>query len=140
VPKQDKPKQEEHVNPLLQDTSNGFDGAPKGWGVVEEEKVIPAPIPEPVPTPSLPPLLYQSAPSAEYMARPFDRRYDKQAANVNPYLHGALAALTRILKQTKTEQFEEMMLDYLKKHTAELERYPDLVRYYDEEMRKKHNL
>jgi hypothetical protein len=60
--------------------------------------------------------------------------------NVNPYLSGALSALARVLKQTKTEQYEEMALDYLKKHDDLLKRYPDLVHLYDEEMRKKHNL
>jgi hypothetical protein len=155
VPRQPKKPEEEHINPLLKNTSQGFGNAPKGWGAAEEEEeeeeektpVPPAQSPIPIlpssaPTPpeQLPPLLYKSSPSAEYMMRPFDRRYDKQAVNINPYLSGALAAAARVLKQTKTEQYEEMMLDYIRKHADILERYPDLVRGYEEEMRKKHNL
>lgn len=87
-----------------------------------------------------PPLLYNTPPSAEWVARPFDRQYDKQAINANPYLVGAIEALGKLLKLTKTEMYEEMMADYIKKHESVLEGHSDLVRLMEEKYRKKHNL
>lgn len=59
--------------------------------------------------------------------RPFDRRYDKQAINVNPYYAGAMEALAKVTKTSKTEQLEEMMRWYLAQHEQDLLENEDVV-------------
>jgi hypothetical protein len=86
------------------------------------------------------PLLYTSAPSAEWIARPFDRQYDKQAMNANPYLIGAVEALGKLLRKTKTEMYEEMMAEYVKRHEGMLQQNADVVRHFEKKYREKHSL
>lgn len=108
------------------------------------QEVAPTPLPsvpmQPEGTSTEPPLLYVSQPSADWIARPFDRQYDKQALNAHPYLIGAVEALGKLLKMTKTEMYEDMMRDFLAKHQTELEARPDVVREREEKYRKKHHL
>jgi len=90
--------------------------------------------------PALPPLLYKSEPSDEYLGRPFDRQYDKGALNANPYLMGAFDALAKLLKKDKYEIFEELMREFIHQHEHLLEQHEKLVRDKEEKYRKKHNL
>jgi hypothetical protein len=162
VPKQNK-KEEEHHNPLLQDTREDF-GPAHGWLTTPTKEETPVTTvtetkqPEPVTpiqtttTPVAPPiqttqpqlaevpLLYKSEPSAEWLMRTFDQQRHKGALVGNPYLLGAVDAIETLLRYKKYEVHEEMMRDFIEKHKDVLEARPDVVRMCEEKYREKFKL
>lgn len=149
-----KPETEEHINPLLKDTRTGFAPAP-GWTTPDLEEEEPEAPPIQPPTPQIPvaaptqptpqqteepPLLYKSQPSAEYLMRPYDRQRDKQALNADPYKIGAVEAICKLMRITKTDAFDEMMDMFLSKYADILESRPDVVRLAEQKYREKHHI
>lgn len=86
------------------------------------------------------PLLYKSEHSADWLTRSYIDQYDKQALSADPYYIGAVEAGCVLLRMSKTEAFNEMMVDWLSKHADVLEARPDVVRLKEEKYRKKHRI
>lgn len=158
-----KPPIKRPENPLFRDTSKTEDQSMKLVDLVKENKPEPemppvavqpeeatlSPAPAPMATqPTQPapvqekeqPLLYKSEHSADWLIRPYIDQYDKQALSADPYYIGAVEAGCVLLRMSKTEAFNEMMVDWLAKHADVLEARPDVVRLKEEKYRKKHRI
>lgn len=86
-------------------------------------------------------LLYNTPPSPDFLARPFERQKDRQTIYIDAYKAGALDALTTLVfGKNKTKMIEEMVDDLIAKYEQVLQENEEFVRKAEERYREKHNL
>ena len=86
-------------------------------------------------------LLYNTPPPPEYIARPFDKRHDRQTIYIDARKAGALDALIKLVADGKKNNLvAEMVEDILAKHVDALQGNEELVKFYEDKYRKEYNL